>query len=84
MVTKGERGGWIDQEFGVKIYTLLYIKQITNKDLLYSTWNYTQYLLIMDTSSGFSSTMEENVKNECIYLYINHFAVCTPETSTTL
>ena len=37
MVTEGEtvaRGG-INQEFGIDIYTLLYIKQI-NKELLYS------------------------------------------------
>ena len=94
MVTKGERGqGGINQEFGVKRYTLLYIKQIgnslavqwlglhaltakgpglisgrgtkipqparhgqkikdkikqiNNKDLLYSTGNYIQYLLII-------------------------------------
>ena len=27
-------------------YTLLYRKETTNKDLLYSTWNYMQYFLI--------------------------------------
>ena len=27
-------------------YTLLYVKQVTNKDLLYSTGNYTQYFVI--------------------------------------
>ena len=43
---KGKRGGGINQEFGVNVYTLLYIKQITNKDLLYSTGNYTQYFVI--------------------------------------
>ena len=43
MVTKaetrvaGERG--INQELGINIYTLLYIRQITNKGLLYSTGN---------------------------------------------
>ena len=31
--TKVERGGGINQEFGINIYTLLYIKQINNKDL---------------------------------------------------
>ena len=40
---KWERGGGINWEIGTDIYTLLYIKQITNKDLLYSTGNYTQY-----------------------------------------
>ena len=42
----GAGGWWIDQQFGINIYTLLYIKQITNKDLLYSTGNYIQYLVI--------------------------------------
>ena len=39
----GEGGGRINWEIGIDIYTLLYIKQITNKDLLYSTGNSTQY-----------------------------------------
>ena len=35
MVTKGEgQGGKIVREFGIDIYTLLYFKWITNKDLL--------------------------------------------------
>ena len=42
---KGMEGG-INQEFGINKYTLLYIKQITNKDILYSTGNYTQYFVI--------------------------------------
>ena len=39
-------GGEINQEFGININTLLYIKWVNNKDLLYSTGNYTQYLVI--------------------------------------
>ena len=31
------------REFGMVMHTLLYFKWITNKDLLYSTWNATQY-----------------------------------------
>ena len=27
------------REFGMNMYRALYLKQITNKDLLYSTWN---------------------------------------------
>ena len=42
---KRERGQ-INQEFGIKIFTLLYIKQITNKDLVYSTGNSIQYAVI--------------------------------------
>ena len=37
---KEERVNW---EIGTDIYTPLYINQITNKDLLYSTGNATQY-----------------------------------------
>ena len=43
---KGKGGGGINQELGVNIHILLYIKSITNKDLLYSTGNYTQYSVI--------------------------------------
>ena len=39
-------GGWlckgIVREFGIGMFTLLYFKLITNKDLLYSTWNSAQ------------------------------------------
>ena len=35
-------GEGIVREFGVEMYTLLYLKWIANKDLLYSTWNSAQ------------------------------------------
>ena len=38
---EGWRGG-IVREFGVDMYTKLYLKWITNKDLLYSMWNSAQ------------------------------------------
>ena len=34
--------GRIVKEFGIDMYTLLYLKRITNKDLLYSTGNSAQ------------------------------------------
>ena len=40
MVT--EEGG-IVREFGIDMYTLLYLKWVTSKDLLYSTGNSAQY-----------------------------------------
>ena len=43
-IPKGKGGGVINQEFGRNIYTLLYIIQISNKDLLHSTGNYNQQL----------------------------------------
>ena len=36
-VTRGERGNVINREFWIDIYTLLYIKWIHHKDLLYNT-----------------------------------------------
>ena len=36
-----------NQEFEINIYTLLYINQVNNKDLLSSTGNYIQYLIII-------------------------------------
>ena len=39
-------GGWgegIVREIGIDMYTLLHLKWITNKDLLYSTGNSAQY-----------------------------------------
>ena len=44
MVTSGE--GWGKRrvrEFGMDMYTLLYLKWITNKDLQYNTGNSAQY-----------------------------------------
>ena len=61
MGTKGEAGNelgdWIDS------YTLLilYIKQVTNENLLYSTGNSTQY-------PGINHNGKEYEK-ECIYMY---------------
>ena len=58
-----EMRGRTNEEFGIKIYTLLYIKQITNKDLLYSTGNNTQYLVI--TYNG-----KKSKKRVYIYVYM--------------
>ena len=51
------RGGGINQEVGINIYTLLYIKQIVNKDLLYNPGNFTQYSVI--TYMGKESEKEQ-------------------------
>ena len=68
MVTKGERG--VRDKLGVcdePTYTTMYIKQINNKVLLYSTGNYIQYLII--TYNGKKS------KKEYTYITENHFDV---------
>ena len=77
MVIKGETWGGLNQELMMNIHTLLYIKQITNKDLLYSTGNSTQYSII--------TNMEKESKkkvNACICI-IDSLS-CTAETNTTL
>ena len=48
----------------MNIYTLLYIKYITNKDLLYGTGNYTQYFVI---------TYNGKILKRNIYIYIYTF-----------
>ena len=53
------------------MYTLLHMKQITNKGLLYSTGNSTQYSVM--------AFIEKESKEEWIYLLC-----CTPETNTIL
>ena len=42
MVTRERMGEGIVREFGIDMYTLLYLKWVANKDLLYSTWNSAQ------------------------------------------
>ena len=71
------KGRRVNQESGVNIYTLLYIKQITNKVLLYSTENYAQYFTI--TYKG------KNMRNDiCVYAYKAETLCCTPEANTAL
>ena len=55
-------GGGINWKIGIDVYTLLYIKYITNKELLYSTGNSTQYSLMV--------YMGNLKKSGDIYLYI--------------
>ena len=54
--------GGINWEIGIDIYTLLYTKQITNKGLLRSTGNSTQY-------SVMTYTGKESKKSEYMYTY---------------
>ena len=58
MVTRGE-GWWegIVREFGINIYTLLYFKRITNKDLLYSTGNSAQCYVTAQMGGEFGGRM---------------------------
>ena len=53
--------------WGIDIYTLLYRKQITNKDLLYSTGNSTQYSVM--------TYMEKNLKKSGYMYMYNRFTL---------
>ena len=61
MVTKGEMRG-LNQQFGVNIYVLLYIKQVTNKDLLHGTGKSTQFSVI--------TYMGKESEKQLIYMYV--------------
>ena len=52
----------IIRDFGKVMYTLLYIKWITNKNLLYSTWNSAQCYVLAWMGGGFG--------REWIHVYI--------------
>ena len=63
MVTRGEGcGEGIVTEFGVDVYTLLYLKWITNKDLLYSTGNSAQCYVAAWMGGGLG-------ENGYVYMY---------------
>ena len=67
MDTKGERRAGMYREFGLCIYTVLCIKWIINKNLLYTTGNSTWYSV--------ESYMGRKSKKEGIYLcvWLIHF-----------
>ena len=78
MVTREWGWGGINWEIGIDIYTPLYIKLITNKNLLYSTENSTQYSVMVYMGK------ESKKKRVDIGICITDSLCCTPETNTTL
>ena len=56
------RGEGIVREFGIDMYTLLYLKWITNKDLLYSTGNSAQCYV--------AAWMGGEFRGEWIFVYV--------------
>ena len=63
MASRGEE--WeegVVREFGIDLYTVLYLRWITNKDLLFSTWNYAQCYV--------AAWMEGEFGGEWIHVYI--------------
>ena len=57
------------REFGIDTYTLLYLKWITNKDLLSSTWNSTQCHVAAWVGVGFGGEWIH------VYVRLSPFAV---------
>ena len=73
-----EGGGWregIVREFVMDMYALLYLKWITNKDLLYSTQNSAHYSV---------EAWREGNLGEGGYMSKYESLPCSPETITTL
>ena len=71
-------GGRMNWEIGNYIYTLICIKQITNKNLLNSTGNSTQYSVMAYMGKEFFK------KKVDMCICIMDSLHCTPETNTTL
>ena len=57
------KGGGSNQEIGINTYILLYMKYITNKNILYSTGKYTQYFIITNKEKE----SEEEYICMCVY-----------------
>ena len=73
------REGWregIVREFGMDMYTVLYLKWIANKDLLSSTWNSAQCYV--------AAQMGRDFGGEWIHIRLAECLCCSPETITTL
>ena len=72
MVARGRR-----LAFGMDMYTLLCLKWITNKDLLYSTWNSVQHYVAAWMGGEFGGEMDT-----CICMAVS--LCCSPEIITLL
>ena len=59
------------------MYTLLYLKWVTNKYLLYSTWNPVQCCVSACMGREFGGRMDTYIY---IYIYISKSLHCSPET----
>ena len=89
MVAGGRMRKGIIRELGMDMYTLLYLKWITNKDLLYSTWNSAQSYVAAwageefgrEFSTGKSRGQRSIMGSSICMAESLH---CSPETITTL
>ena len=65
MVAQGGRGG-IFRDFGMNMYTLLYLKWITNKDIIYSTWASAQCYMAAWMGGEFGGESVHAVTQSCL------------------
>ena len=72
---KNEGKGWMIREFGMDMYTLLYLKWITTKDLLYSPCNSAQCYV--------AAWMGGNLGKIDACICIAQLLCCLPETVQT-
>lgn len=77
-VLRREMSGRINSEYGVNRYKLLYIEQISNRDLLYNTGNNSQYciinfILLGDTrlATEPKNILERLLRLCCIWWYLH-------------
>ena len=66
---RGRMGEGIARECGMDGYTQLYVKWITNKDLLYSTGNSSQYYVAAWMGGQFGGEWMH------VYVWLSHIAV---------
>jgi len=73
----GRKGVGGDRKFGIGMYTLLYLKRITNKDLPYSTGNSAKYYVA-------TYMRKKSEKRINTYIGITESLYLIPELNTTL
>ena len=82
MVIKGERvGRVINWKYGINRWTVLYTKQISKKDLMSSTGDYIEYLVIIYNTDFSLKRIKIKIYT---YICITQLLSCIPETNTIL
>ena len=71
----GDRAEGRDRKVGLDMYTLLYLEWITNKDLLYSTWNSVQCYVAAWMGGVFGREWIH------VYIWLNPFPANIPAES---